>query len=165
MSDTVKLWCFLLLLPFFLVVGHDLYANYYADEGKRTRLEAFDIDPTAYQSSDLGYLVVKYLPGVYENLKSAVGEENWIKWADPVLRLYSFVVALIPALLFFYLAFDFAYFRHMAVRRQRIGVEAVRPRCLWPQDRHHANRPVQIQAPLARQFRHKLFQQSEIVLG
>jgi hypothetical protein len=101
MSDTVKLWCFLLLLPFFLVVGHDLYANYYADEGKRTRLEAFDIDPTAYQSSDLGYLVVKYLPGVYENLKSAVGEENWIKWADPVLRLYSFVVALIPALLFF----------------------------------------------------------------
>lgn len=101
MSDTIKLWCFLLLLPFFLVVGHDLYANYYADEGKRTRLEAFDIDPTAYQSSDLGYLVVKYLPGAYENLRSAVGEENWAKWIDPVLRLYSFVVALVPALLFF----------------------------------------------------------------
>lgn len=101
MSDTVKLWCFLLLLPFFLVVGHDLYANYYADEGKRTRLEAFDIDPAAYQSSDLGYLIVKYMPGVYENAKTLIGEQSWVKWVDPVLRLYSFVVALIPALLFF----------------------------------------------------------------
>lgn len=101
MSDTVKLWCFLLLLPFFLVVGHDLYANYLADEDKKARLEAFDIDPNAYQSSDLGYLVVKYIPSVYENVTGVIGEDIWAKWIDPVLRLYSFVVALIPALLFF----------------------------------------------------------------
>lgn len=101
MSDTVKLWCFLLLLPFFLVVGHDLYANYLSDADKKARLEAFDIDPNAYQSSDLGYLVVKYIPSVYENGTSLIGEANWAKWIDPVLRLYSFVVALAPALLFF----------------------------------------------------------------
>lgn len=101
MSDTVKLWCFLLLLPFFLVVGHDLYANYLSDEDKKARLEAFDIDPNAYQSSDMGYLVVKYIPSAYENVTSVIGQDNWAKWIDPVLRLYSFVVALIPALLFF----------------------------------------------------------------
>lgn len=101
MSDSVKLWCFLLLLPFFLVVGHDLYANYLSDESKKTKLEAFDIDPTAYQSSDLGYLVVKYIPNAYENGTALIGEKNWSTWVDPILRLYSFVVALVPALLFF----------------------------------------------------------------
>ena len=101
MSDTVKLWCFLLLLPFFLVVGHDLYANYLSDEEKIAKLEAYDIDPNAYQSSDLGYLVVKYIPNVYENGTALIGEDRWAKWIDPVLRLYSFVVALAPALLFF----------------------------------------------------------------
>ncbi len=101
MSDSVKLWCFLLLLPFFLVVGHDLYANYLSDESKKTKLEAFDIDPSAYQSSDLGYLIVKYVPNAYEKGTALIGEKNWSTWVDPVLRLYSFVVALVPALLFF----------------------------------------------------------------
>ena len=101
MSDTVKLWCFLLLLPFFAVVGHDLYANYLSDESKIAKLEAYDIDPASYQGSDLGYLIVKYAPGAYEYGKELVGEPNWNKWIDPILRLYSFVVALVPALLFF----------------------------------------------------------------
>ena len=101
MSDSVKLWCFILLLPFFLVLGHDLYANYLSDESKKTKLEAFDIDPSAYQSSDLGYLVVKFIPNSYENGTALIGEENWSAWVDPILRLYSFVVALVPALVFF----------------------------------------------------------------
>jgi hypothetical protein len=101
MSDSVKLWCFLLLLPFFAVVGHDLYANYLSDESKITKLEAFEIDPSAYQGSDIGYLIVKYMPALYENGKIMIGEETWVKWVDPILRLYSFVVALVPALLFF----------------------------------------------------------------
>lgn len=101
MSDSVKLWCFLLLLPFFLVVGHDLYANYLSDEAKKTKLEAFEIDPMAYQSSDLGYLIVKYIPNAYENGTALIGEKNWSTWVDPILRLYSFVVALVPSLIFF----------------------------------------------------------------
>lgn len=101
MSDSVKLWCFLLLIPFFGAIGHDLYANYYKNDENRARLEAFDIDPTAYQGSDLGYLFVTYTPDFYENARGTIGEKFWTKWIDPVLRLYTFVVALIPATLFF----------------------------------------------------------------
>lgn len=100
MSDGAKLWCFLLLIPFFLAIGHDLWANYYATQEQKTRLEAFEIDPNAYQGSDLGYLMVTYAPGVYENARTMVGEEAWVKWVDPVLRLYTFVVALTPFVLF-----------------------------------------------------------------
>jgi hypothetical protein len=101
MSEGVKLWCFLLLIPFFLAIGHDLYANYYKNEENRARLEAFEIDPSGYQGSDLGYLFVTYTPGLYEKSRGAIGETAWVAFFDPVLRLYTFVVALIPATLFF----------------------------------------------------------------
>ena len=98
MSDGAKFWCFLLLIPFFLSIGHDLWANYGA--GGKMRLEAFEIDPQAYQGSDLGYLFVRYMPGTYEKARTIAGEEFWLKWVDPVLRLYTFVVALVPFTLF-----------------------------------------------------------------
>lgn len=101
MSDGARLWCFLLLIPFFATLGHDLWANYYANEEQKTRLEAFEIDPTAYQGSDLGYLLVAYVPEIYEAAREMVGQDNWAKWVDPILRLYTFVVALIPPILFF----------------------------------------------------------------
>jgi hypothetical protein len=101
MSDKVKLWCFLLLLPFFAAIGHDLYVNFYMNKENKARLEAFEIDPTAYQGSDFGYLFIKYVPGFYEMSRDMIGESFWTKWIDPVLRLYTFVVALIPATAFF----------------------------------------------------------------
>lgn len=100
MSDGVKLWFFLLLLPFFAAVGHDLYASYYVPEEQRARVEALDIDPSVYQISDFGYIFVTYTPEYYENARAAVGEEKWTSWVDPVLRLYTIVVALVPLALF-----------------------------------------------------------------
>lgn len=100
MSDGAKLWCFLLLIPFFLVIGHDIWANYYSTDEQKAKLEAFDIDPSAYQVSDFGYLLVTYTPGFYENARTVVGEDVWVKWIDPVLRLYTFVVALVPFAVF-----------------------------------------------------------------
>lgn len=100
MSDGAKLWCFLLLIPFILALGHDLWANYYSTPEQKTRLEAFEIDPMGYQGSDLGYLLVTYTPSFYENSRTMVGEAAWTKWIDPVLRLYTFVVALVPFFLF-----------------------------------------------------------------
>lgn len=46
-------------------------------------------------------MFVTYTPDFYENAKEVIGEKFWVKWIDPVLRLYTFVVALIPATLFF----------------------------------------------------------------
>jgi hypothetical protein len=100
MSDGAKLWCFLLLIPFFLAIGHDLWANYYSTPELKTRLESFEIDPHAYQGSDLGYLLVTYTPSVYESARTMIGEGFWVRWIDPVLRLYTFVVALLPFMLF-----------------------------------------------------------------
>lgn len=99
MKKGVKFWFFILLIPFFLSLGHDLFANYYLDQNKKLRLEALDIDPRAYQSSDLGYLLVRYIPETFETTRNAMGEEEWSRWVDPILRLYTFVVALVPAIL------------------------------------------------------------------
>ena len=101
MKEGVKLWCFILLIPFFLAIAHDLYANYYLNPVNKVRLEAFDIDPKAYQVSDTGYLFMRYTPEAFETTRNALGEEFWVRWVDPVLRLYTYVVALIPAVLFF----------------------------------------------------------------
>ncbi len=101
MNDGVRVWIFLLLLPFLAAIGHDLYASYYAPEEIRTRVvEHYDIDPGAYKISDAGYLLVTYAPETFETLRASVGPERWMKWVDPILRLYTFVVALIPLAVF-----------------------------------------------------------------
>jgi hypothetical protein len=100
MKDNATRWLFVLLIPFLLAIGHDVYANYWLDEERKAKLEAFDIDPTAYQSSDIGYLLTEYTPDIYVTAKDMVPEESWQKWVDPVLRQYTFVLAGIPAVLF-----------------------------------------------------------------
>lgn len=108
MSGGIKLFCFLLLLPFLAAIGHDLYAAYYSDPEKVAKLEALDIDPQSYQVSDAGYLLVHYAPKFYEDARLTVGEETWVKYLDPILKQYTFVVALIPAVIFYlYLLFAF----------------------------------------------------------
>lgn len=87
------------LAPFLLAVGHDFYANFLASPEQQHRLEAFQIDPKSYQNSDFGYIVMKYLPNQYWAARGMFSSEDWEKWVDPVLRLYTFVVALIPAAL------------------------------------------------------------------
>lgn len=100
MSDSAKIWCFLLLIPFLAVMGHDIYANFLASEEDISRLESLNLDPKSYHASELGYLLVTYTPGLYENIQSLSDIKIWFTWIDPLLRLYSFVVALIPFVLF-----------------------------------------------------------------
>lgn len=108
MSGGIKLFCFLLLIPFFAAIGHDVYVAYYSDPAKVAKLEALDIDPQDYQVSDAGYLLLQYAPNFYEDARVTVGEEKWVKYFDPILEQYTFVVALVPAVLFYlYLLFAF----------------------------------------------------------
>ena len=51
-------------------------------------------------ASDVGYLLVTYAPEFYDNTKTSVGEEDWVRYVDPVLQQYTWVVALIPFGLF-----------------------------------------------------------------
>ncbi len=96
MSNGIKIWCFLLLLPFFGAAGHDIYANYFSTPEKKAEFEALAIDPADYQVSDLGYILLTYQPELYETAKQTVGEDNWVKRVDPVLQLPSMVATLIP---------------------------------------------------------------------
>jgi len=108
MSGGIKLLCFLLLFPFFAAIGHDIYSAYYSDPDKVAKLEALDIDPKDYQVSDAGYMLLQYAPEFYEESRMAIGEQSWMRYIDPVLKQYTFVVALIPAVLFYlYLLFAF----------------------------------------------------------
>lgn len=101
MNDGVKLWIFLLLLPFLAAIGHDIYASYYAPDEERNKLiQYYDIDPEAYKISDAGYLLVTYAPSAYDAMRETVGPERWSKWVDPILQLYTFVVALFPLAIF-----------------------------------------------------------------
>lgn len=101
MSGTIKLWCFLLLLPFIAAMGHDFYANYLSDNDKKAKLEALDINPEEYQASDAGWLFLTYTPDLYEMARDTAGEEIWKNKIDPVLRQNTYVLALIPAALFY----------------------------------------------------------------
>lgn len=101
MSNGAKLLCFLLLLPFFATIAHDFYASSKLNASNKMRLEIYDIDPKAYQASDFGYVLSTYTPGLFQLAKDVVGERDWNVWVDPVLRVYTFVIALVPAVLFF----------------------------------------------------------------
>ncbi len=101
MSNSAKLLCFLLLLPFFATVAHDFYASNKLNASNKMRLEIYDIDPKAYQASDFGYILSTYTPAPFQMAKDMIGERDWNVWVDPVLRIYTFVIALIPAVLFF----------------------------------------------------------------
>jgi len=108
MSGNVKIVCFLLLIPFFAAIGHDLYLAYFDDPAKVAKIEALQIDPKDYQVSDAGYLLKEYAPGFYDSARQSIGEETWLRYIDPVLQQYTFVVALVPAVLFYlYLLFAF----------------------------------------------------------
>ena len=100
MGERFKIWFFVALVPFFFAVGYDFHANFMTTEEQKNRLESFQIDPKSYQNSDFGYVVMKYAPDQYWAAREAAGEEIWNKWVDPVLRLYTFVIALLPAALF-----------------------------------------------------------------
>lgn len=106
MGDNLKLWGFILLVPVFLAIGHDGYINFYKNDENRAKIEALQVDQIVrdvdkYKASDFGYLLVTYTPNLYDNLKFSVQEDTWRRWVDPVLSLYSALVAGFPAIIFF----------------------------------------------------------------
>lgn len=100
MSDSIKLWIFILLLPVFAAVGHDFHANFLADEKKQRQFENLQFDPSEYMASDFGYLFFTYTPEFYDNTRASVDPVIWDKYVEPVLQQYTWVVAFAPLALF-----------------------------------------------------------------
>ena len=104
MSSRLKFWCIVLMLPVFGAITHDAYHSYFSTQEKQRKVQALQINPKSYQVSDFGYMILTYLPEVYESARKATGEQNWQKWVEPVLKQYTVVVLLIPnVLLWIYL--------------------------------------------------------------
>ncbi len=101
MSNSLKILCFLLLIPFLAAIGHDLYANYGRDPEAQAKLTALEIDPKSYKSSDFGYIFTHYTPKQYEVVRAKVSDRNWNAYIKPILSQYTFVIALIPAALLY----------------------------------------------------------------
>jgi hypothetical protein len=101
MSSTVKVLCFIVLLPFFAAIGHDFYVNYLATPEQKAKLSNLEIDPSKYMASDFGYLLGKYTPGLMQMGREEIDPVTWKNNIDPILQQDTYLVALAPAVLFF----------------------------------------------------------------
>lgn len=97
MPNNVKIIIFILLLPFFAGLGHDVYINYFSGSDKIKQIKQLQIDPGKFIASDIGWVWNEYAP---ENMKAArtmVEPEIWKEQVDPILKLPTMVAGIIPA--------------------------------------------------------------------
>lgn len=86
----LSILCFLLVLPIFAVLGHDIYATYKDQDFSKTMM-----------FSDVGYLWTRYEPDTYKWAQNNVDQETWDNILTPVLEQTSLLVAAIPAIVVF----------------------------------------------------------------
>ena len=96
MPDGAKTLLVLLLIPFLLGLGHDVYFNYFADDAKIKAFKKMQIDPEEFLISDLGWVWNEYSPNTMETMRDSTEQESWVSYVDPVLQLPTMVVGLIP---------------------------------------------------------------------
>lgn len=96
MSDGSKLLLFILLIPFFLAMGHDVYYNYFSNPKKIEKSTTIGVDPAEFRATDMGWVVIEYSPGTFKAIKHGSPEFVWKNIIDPIFRLPTMVVGLIP---------------------------------------------------------------------
>jgi len=97
MPGAAKMLLFVLLLPFFAALGHDVYINYFSDDDKIKEFKKLQIDPEDFKISDLGWVWQHYSPDTLETAKDTVGADEWKEKYDPILQKPTMVVGLVPA--------------------------------------------------------------------
>ena len=96
MPDGAKTLLVLLLIPFLLALGHDIYFNYFSDDEKIREVKAMRIDPEEFLISDAGWVWNEYAPSSMESARMSFEPETWRSKIDPILQLPTMVVGLIP---------------------------------------------------------------------
>ena len=106
MPDGAKTLLVILLIPFLLGVGHDIYLNYFSDDEKIREVKALRINPAKFLVSDMGWVWNEYAPNMMQSVRDMVEPSTWKSTFDPVLQLPTMIVGLIPwAITFAYLIF------------------------------------------------------------
>ena len=96
MSGGVKIFIFILLLPFFAGVGHDVYINYFSDDQKIKEIKRLQIDPEEFLVSDMGWIWTNYSPSTMQAARDMVEVEVWKESVDPILQLPTMIVGIFP---------------------------------------------------------------------
>jgi hypothetical protein len=96
MSTSGKIFLFILLLPFFAAIGHDVYYSYFLDEDKMKKVERLQIDHEDYTISDLGWIWNTYSPETMQQARQSVEPEIWVEKVDPILQYPTMIVGLVP---------------------------------------------------------------------
>jgi hypothetical protein len=105
MPDGAKTLLVILLIPFLCALGHDLYINYFSDDEKIRNVKALRIDPQKFLVSDAGWVWNEYAPNVMSSARDMTAADIWEQKINPVLKLPTMVVSLIPWIItFLYLA-------------------------------------------------------------
>lgn len=86
----LSILCFLLVLPIFAVLGHDIYVTYKDQDYSKTMM-----------FSDVGYLWTRYEPDTYKWAQNNVDQATWDNILTPVLEQTSVIIAAIPAIVVF----------------------------------------------------------------
>lgn len=89
----IFLLCFILAIPAFAALGHDIYLTYQDQDFTKTMM-----------FSDVGYLWTTYSPESYAWAKDHIDPGTWEVFLTPFLEQTTVLIALIPAILTFIIA-------------------------------------------------------------
>ena len=96
MSGGSKTLLVFLLIPFLMGLGHDVYYNYFSNPEKIEQSKSLGIDPSTFRATDMGWVFIEYAPNGFRSLRSATPDVIWKNGIDPILRLPTMVVGLLP---------------------------------------------------------------------
>ena len=107
----IGLLCFVLSLPAFAALGHDLYVTYQDQDF---------LKPMMF--SNIGYIWTHYSPETYIWAMKNISPDIWTGFVAPFLRFYTVLAAAAPAVLVFVVAgtlkiFNLPPFREISVGR------------------------------------------------
>lgn len=96
MPQAAKTLLIILLIPFLLGVGHDLYVNYISDSQKFAEIKRLQVNPDDFMMSDLGWIWQEYSPATLETVKDMMAPQTWQNNFDPILKLPTIMVTILP---------------------------------------------------------------------
>jgi len=96
MSNRVKSFLFILLIPFFFALGHDVYLNYFSDDTKIEKIKALEVEPKGFNTTDFGWVWVNYSKESFDLTRNNVSTETWRNVVSPLLKMKTMLVGAIP---------------------------------------------------------------------
>ena len=96
MPSSVKLFLFILALPFIMAVAHDAHLNFMSTPEKMNEFKSLRIDPDKFEATAIGWIWTQYSPGTYKMAQDATSEDTWRGYIVPILKMKAIIVTLAP---------------------------------------------------------------------